>query len=321
MQKKMKKIIKKRIPIIYYLYNKYFWQPSYPCPSIQHMLDLYSKNNVNIFVIQIGANDGKTWDPIYEFIMRYRWSGILVEPQKQVFEKLKETHKNNRNIICENLAIASKNKTKKMDKIAFTSARWATGLSSFSRSNLEKLIDVGYIDEWSKKEGIKTPNNHQDYITTEDVNCLTFSNLLEKHKKSSLKRYLFKENNNVVYYLSGDKFHEDLWRQLTNNKFTLIFSDACHKPESIESELEFLLKYDLIDDDEFIMLWDDINSPLVPVFRENIAKLNRIFKKSQTYSAIWELHGTYGGDKLGKHKVGVFIYKENLSPKVTKPIF
>ena len=37
-----------------------------------------------IFFIQIGANDGKSTDPLYRFVTELGWSGILVEPQPNV---------------------------------------------------------------------------------------------------------------------------------------------------------------------------------------------------------------------------------------------
>ena len=48
------------------------------------------KNN-DLFIIQIGANDGKMADPIYEFVTSNRKivRGILIEPVKDYFEELK----------------------------------------------------------------------------------------------------------------------------------------------------------------------------------------------------------------------------------------
>lgn len=46
----------------------------------------------DFFFVQIGANDGQSGDPIYEFIKKYRLSGILVEPQKDAFERLQKNY-------------------------------------------------------------------------------------------------------------------------------------------------------------------------------------------------------------------------------------
>lgn len=45
-----------------------------------------------ISFIQIGANDGLRNDPIREFVVRDRWSGVLVEPLPDMFAKLKRNY-------------------------------------------------------------------------------------------------------------------------------------------------------------------------------------------------------------------------------------
>ena len=40
--------------------------------------------------VQIGANDGVTGDPIRRFILEFGWSGVLVEPQLEIFEAAAE---------------------------------------------------------------------------------------------------------------------------------------------------------------------------------------------------------------------------------------
>ena len=45
-------------------------------------------------VIQIGANDGKSFDELNLYIKQHKPESILVEPIKIIFEKLKENYKN-----------------------------------------------------------------------------------------------------------------------------------------------------------------------------------------------------------------------------------
>ena len=47
-----------------------------------------------IFFVQIGANDGMAADPLYKFVTKFGWNGILVEPQPQIFEQLKKNYEN-----------------------------------------------------------------------------------------------------------------------------------------------------------------------------------------------------------------------------------
>jgi len=58
--------------------------------------------------IQVGANDGKSGgDPLHRYILNYPWHGILVEPQPDIFAKLRENYAAIANrLIFENIAIA-----------------------------------------------------------------------------------------------------------------------------------------------------------------------------------------------------------------------
>src|ERR1700761_6797871 len=73
--------------------------------AIQNLLLTHGEQ---LTFIEIGANDGVSSDPLREFIVKYPWKGVLVEPQPDVFETLKSNyaHLENR-IFFENVAIAS----------------------------------------------------------------------------------------------------------------------------------------------------------------------------------------------------------------------
>lgn len=59
----------------------------------------------DIFFVEIGANDGVTNDYLFKYVLKYNWSGVYVEPQKDVFEKLVENLKGRDNLYFENIAI------------------------------------------------------------------------------------------------------------------------------------------------------------------------------------------------------------------------
>jgi FkbM family methyltransferase len=57
--------------------------------------------------IQVGANDGVMGDPISKFVRRYPWRGVLVEPQPDVFDRLKSNYAaQSDRLIFENVAIS-----------------------------------------------------------------------------------------------------------------------------------------------------------------------------------------------------------------------
>lgn len=70
-------------------------------PSILNNID-------NCFFIEVGANDGIYLDPLYPYIIKNNWSGILIEPNHIVFEELKNNYKNTNNLFFENCIVSDK---------------------------------------------------------------------------------------------------------------------------------------------------------------------------------------------------------------------
>ena len=49
-------------------------------------------------LVQIGANDGRSFDELNSYIKKYKPKSILVEPIKESFLQLKENYKNVNNV-------------------------------------------------------------------------------------------------------------------------------------------------------------------------------------------------------------------------------
>ncbi|MCU1247627.1 MAG: hypothetical protein JWQ49_656 [Edaphobacter sp.] len=82
------------------------------------MLDLLltkvSAERPDVFFVQIGANNGLTDDPILQFVTKYHWHGVLVEPQPQVFQQLLKNYEQEKQPTFENAAIADQNGTARL---------------------------------------------------------------------------------------------------------------------------------------------------------------------------------------------------------------
>ena len=76
----------------------------------QIILDYFSKHNGTLTVLDIGANDGKTFSNSLR-VIEEGWNAVLVEPSPKAFAKLKELHGNNSNVICVQSAITNVNGT------------------------------------------------------------------------------------------------------------------------------------------------------------------------------------------------------------------
>ena len=136
----------------------------------KNIIAKYAKNNKNFFFIQIGAYDGITGDPIYKLARKYQWRGILVEPQKDQFKKLKRNYLNQIGLKFENLAIAKKNEIK-----IFYGVR-ATRYDNNSH---------GQLNSFNRNVILKHSHmvaNLEKRITENKVRCLSYASLLKKHK-------------------------------------------------------------------------------------------------------------------------------------------
>src|SRR5262245_11123069 len=62
-------------------------------PSRTFFHDFSRSLGGKVTFLQVGANDGLRNDPIREFVVRDRWSGLLVEPLPDVFEMLQRNYR------------------------------------------------------------------------------------------------------------------------------------------------------------------------------------------------------------------------------------
>lgn len=137
---------------------------------------LSSKNASDFFFLQIGAYDGITNDPISVFVRQHKWRGVLIEPQKEVFEELKENYREHPQLVFLNVAIADKDGKKDFYRVRNTTHQlpfWYRQIASLSLNTVLKhrngIPDYGIIDRIA---------NIDDLIEVERVNCITFDTLL-----------------------------------------------------------------------------------------------------------------------------------------------
>lgn len=162
-------------------FYKYFYKPSKG--SLKEFLDHYSKSKRNkLKVVQIGANDGITNDPIHKFIKRDHWQGVLLEPQSYVYENfLKKIYRKNPGIHTLNAAIGPKDTEQTIYKLGFCNMRWATGLSSFLKENVEKAFSSGMVAQKCAKYQIEIPDDPEKQIIAEKVAVISPRTLMERY--------------------------------------------------------------------------------------------------------------------------------------------
>jgi FkbM family methyltransferase len=161
-------------------FYKYFYHPKKG--SISEFLNAYSLSKKGDFtVIQIGANDGISNDPIHKFIKRDNWKGVLLEPQKFVYtEFTRKIYARNKGINVLNAAIGAEDGMLPLYKIGFSTTRWATGLSSFSKDQVLKAFENGIVAYNCKKYGEIIPTDKSEWTTHEEVKVISPESLVRE---------------------------------------------------------------------------------------------------------------------------------------------
>lgn len=123
--------------------------------------------NENFFFVQIGANNGRRFDPIHHLLKREgaRVAGIAVEPVAEYFDELKETYRHIPSIRPILMAIHNTEREKTMFKIHPEKSgypEYLKGMASFDKNNF-------------LKDGIPETD-----LLTETVPCLPLQELLRR---------------------------------------------------------------------------------------------------------------------------------------------
>jgi len=141
--------------------------------DVQHRIIDTLASVDDVFVVQVGSNDGQQGDPLFDLVHQFeRWRGMFVEPVDFLFERLKKNYANSQRFIFENKALdsqageleffyVSESAKDELDVLPY----WYDQLGSFNREHIVKHLD-----------GLLEP-----YIVSKKVKCDTLMNLLEIH--------------------------------------------------------------------------------------------------------------------------------------------
>lgn len=120
--------------------------------------------------LQIGANDGKRFDPIFEFVSvnHNKLEGVILEPIKDYYNELLTNYANYKNIVTVNKAIHNELKETtiyRLDKAKeHLAPEFAKGIASFNQHHHEKT------------------NIPLDFMKAETVSCTNLNDLIQNYK-------------------------------------------------------------------------------------------------------------------------------------------
>ena len=140
--------------------------------TIKKVLQTIFEENKIKELIQIGANDGLSFDELNFFIKKYKTQSLLVEPIKENYEKLKKNYENYNNVKFDNSAISVNNEISYLYKVnpnkIINYGNHIPGITSFDKNHLIK-------------HGVK-----KTHIVKELVNSISIKNLITKYKLNML---------------------------------------------------------------------------------------------------------------------------------------
>jgi FkbM family methyltransferase len=107
-----------------------------------YFLEKLAKKQDEISFIQVGANDGISFDNIYPFFKSHKCKGLLIEPLPYFFDRLKLNYADSPSIIPLNIALHPT--AEKFDiysvnpKELHKYPHWVSGIASFNKEHLIK---------------------------------------------------------------------------------------------------------------------------------------------------------------------------------------
>ena len=168
----LKKLFSSQALIYKALQQVYHYRYWHPKACNEDIIQKYNKYKNNITFIQVGSNNGKHGDPLYDYILTKKWQGILIEPIPYLFEELKNNYAESKEeLIFENSAIAHQRGQLKFYRLQKSDLpnlpRWYEQLGSFNKEVVMK-----------HRESIPSFDN---LLVEDTVNSITFDDLLQKH--------------------------------------------------------------------------------------------------------------------------------------------
>jgi FkbM family methyltransferase len=120
----------------------------------------------DFYFVQIGAFDGRLFDPLFDWVRAHGWRGLLVEPQPRYFAELVENYRGVEGLEFRRVAVGARNETRPFYTVAEgAEVPPGTGmLASFDRETL--LSHRQFIP------GLEA------LIRSEEIECVALNDLL-----------------------------------------------------------------------------------------------------------------------------------------------
>ncbi|HMO34111.1 MAG TPA: FkbM family methyltransferase [Lacibacter sp.] len=152
----------------YHIFSDAVFKRNYRSRSEFNPLEqlFYERLHPDFFYIQIGANDGVSFDPIFRLISEEKVRGLALEPLPDIFEKLKVNYAGQPQVTLVNKALHNEEKAMTLYRVNQALKKypdWTKGTASFNKAHHEK-------------SGIDPAD-----IVEEKVSCISWGELLKSY--------------------------------------------------------------------------------------------------------------------------------------------
>ena len=203
----MKKILDKILNKLNYFHKNNFKNKEYKS-FFEGILFSHLANNKNLAIVQVGANDGVKGDPLYNFILKFndKIKLLAIEPQFEVFKRLKENYSKINNVFFSQNAIGDGSE-KEFYSFNSNYSKFHSTENTFDRhSSFEKEHLLKYLRNHSIKE-----KDFDYYINTNKIKSVTLGEAIQQSKANFSEIDVLQidtegHDDLVIYNSSIDKY-------------------------------------------------------------------------------------------------------------------
>jgi len=191
---------------------------------MERIFKMTGEANIKTFV-QIGSNDGIKNDPLHRYIKKNNWKGILVEPDKANFTKLRDNYSQMNGLHFENVGIGPERGEMifyRLKDITNNEPGWYDQVGSFDKETFIKNIEHG--KELNKR------------IITDTLPVITFYDLLQKYNYSEID----------MLHIDTEGFDYKILRSVDFSKYNIrlvIFEGEWMTPSELKEIIQYLRKF------------------------------------------------------------------------------
>lgn len=148
------------------------------------VFDLLVREHLNAqgsaYVVQIGANDGATADPVCDVIRKHRLPGLLVEPQPRAFQRLVHNYRDQPQLAFDNCLLGSADGVTTF----YTVREDFEGLPFwlYQSASLDRSVVLNALRVFRELKGfLNIPADYERLVEAVSVPSVTWQTLLRKH--------------------------------------------------------------------------------------------------------------------------------------------